>query len=864
TDLDLLTIATGNSLRLSLEPKTPVDAAIAQADWSQQPTPQPSTDPVRLSPIVQPRTISAHPGDGWAHVNLANTGRSVSKGAVSGSDFSDYDEFGQVNGSTGTGGGSGKEKGKIPEVVDLALLDELHLERYGENERCRVGKKRCHNPGGAYQTAQSVRDGQSGMREKPDSDLTLGKLLVGWSRELIVLREETRMEIADPSAQDGTELTGRALPFPASLFRDDPQSFDTAAVPSLVNIYAISKSESMRPPSESKRDSEGQFHSEILGTSPTTPTVESKATPGTVGNNGQLAFARTGSQAVDAADNAAEAVVALTGNTMTVDTKEPVKCEFRFKMPDLAFNQFRRKRLLEWEAKTPGAPHTRIIYADFLHKHPRVRRSFTDLLAAVGVDTPPPAAAETKLDSKANRKKKEPVIRWMTPSLIFNKRLTRSLFRGPSTNGPRHNSSKSTAANYSSVYTLHSISRQVAVGNAPRTKPSDATDPGAGRSTSGHPASLGLHNNQQSARVTSKSALETLASSDTLASKGSLISMEPVAPKHRTFLNVAYAAVSQERRRVRIIQPINPDTPSHRQTSARIDSLHSALVRTAESYAKRVGNNVNPAELVPSRETLARAIHAPQEIAKPLVVPQLTLKAMGHSRLAATTAAPTTVSSRKGTKSCDDDSADDDDEIDAFALQNRRTTAAVLAEYIKKSTRKSPRGKGLLPVHKIAVVPKNDFYYAHHAAAGPRSAHHALIDEDNEFAVHIAKTDSWWTTAEYRRLRSEWAERKVIKKLTTTQKSDEKPFYSFVQGRAATPSSNTKYTHDPNHWLLNGGKSGDRTSDSSVNWFPAGTPTLKESVPKISTAPIPDMRVVISKETMHIQQPYSRYKPNML
>ncbi|KAJ3206073.1 Flap-structured DNA-binding and RNA-binding protein [Entophlyctis luteolus] len=126
TDMDLLTIATGNSLRLSLEPKTPVDAAIAQADWSQQPTPQLSTDPVRLSPIIQPRTFSAHPGDGWAHVNLASTGRSVSKGAVSGSDFSDYDEFGHVNGSTGTGAGaSGKEKGKIPEVVDLALLNGL-------------------------------------------------------------------------------------------------------------------------------------------------------------------------------------------------------------------------------------------------------------------------------------------------------------------------------------------------------------------------------------------------------------------------------------------------------------------------------------------------------------------------------------------------------------------------------------------------------------------------------------------------------------------------------------------------------------------------------------------------------------------
>ncbi|KAJ3204488.1 Flap-structured DNA-binding and RNA-binding protein [Entophlyctis luteolus] len=126
TDMDLLTIATGNSLRLSLEPKTPVDAAIAQADWSQQPTPQLSADPVRRSPIIQPRTFSAHPGDGWAHVSLASAGRSLSKGGVSGSDFSDYDEFGYINGSTGTGVGvSGKEKGKIPDVVDLALLNDI-------------------------------------------------------------------------------------------------------------------------------------------------------------------------------------------------------------------------------------------------------------------------------------------------------------------------------------------------------------------------------------------------------------------------------------------------------------------------------------------------------------------------------------------------------------------------------------------------------------------------------------------------------------------------------------------------------------------------------------------------------------------
>ncbi|KAJ3235715.1 Flap-structured DNA-binding and RNA-binding protein [Chytriomyces hyalinus] len=153
TDLDLLSIATGNSLRISMEghPKTPIDAAIAQANWAapgsisphhpvnpvggipqqqqqQQPLQQQTSaavggmpNQIRMSPMMQPRTLSGHPGDGWGHVNLAASGRSKS-GAAASSDYSDFDDY--ANGSTGAPG-SHKEKGKIPETVDLNLINDV-------------------------------------------------------------------------------------------------------------------------------------------------------------------------------------------------------------------------------------------------------------------------------------------------------------------------------------------------------------------------------------------------------------------------------------------------------------------------------------------------------------------------------------------------------------------------------------------------------------------------------------------------------------------------------------------------------------------------------------------------------------------
>ncbi|KAI9348127.1 hypothetical protein BDR26DRAFT_817191 [Obelidium mucronatum] len=128
-------------------PKTPIDAAIAQANWSTPnsahhgavspllpvnpggPISNYSIQQPQSSPMIQPRTFSAHPGEGWGHVNLAATGRSKSGAGVGGngmvlppgSDYSDYEDYGVA----GSGTGAFREKGKIPDVVDLSLLNDV-------------------------------------------------------------------------------------------------------------------------------------------------------------------------------------------------------------------------------------------------------------------------------------------------------------------------------------------------------------------------------------------------------------------------------------------------------------------------------------------------------------------------------------------------------------------------------------------------------------------------------------------------------------------------------------------------------------------------------------------------------------------
>ncbi|KAJ3103939.1 hypothetical protein HDU97_009751 [Phlyctochytrium planicorne] len=93
----------------------------------------PPTNVAAPSPNGAARNVLGHPGDGWGHVNLGVgvQGGLRAPGSPSGgyapSDYSDsYDEYG-LDGvdSDGRQKGTHKEKGKIPEAVDLDSLSDI-------------------------------------------------------------------------------------------------------------------------------------------------------------------------------------------------------------------------------------------------------------------------------------------------------------------------------------------------------------------------------------------------------------------------------------------------------------------------------------------------------------------------------------------------------------------------------------------------------------------------------------------------------------------------------------------------------------------------------------------------------------------
>ncbi|KAJ3394528.1 Flap-structured DNA-binding and RNA-binding protein [Lobulomyces angularis] len=119
-----------------LRPQTPSEAAISSADWSMNPQELPLRS-VSPSPIVPPSRGSSkqhHPASGWDHLEIDKLRPFGSERNYAGSDFSDYSEnngnfqngnnvAGNATNSSGRGGNVINEKGKIPECVDLTLLN---------------------------------------------------------------------------------------------------------------------------------------------------------------------------------------------------------------------------------------------------------------------------------------------------------------------------------------------------------------------------------------------------------------------------------------------------------------------------------------------------------------------------------------------------------------------------------------------------------------------------------------------------------------------------------------------------------------------------------------------------------------------
>ncbi|KAJ3116042.1 hypothetical protein HK100_001171, partial [Physocladia obscura] len=236
-------------------------------------------------------------------------------------------------------------------------------------------------------------------------------------------------------------------------------------------------------------------------------------------------------------------------------------------------------------------------------------------------------------------------------------------------------------------------------------------------------------------------------------------------------------------KRVRIASTPNPDTPFRKLQSSELEALHTFLQCRGEYNIPR--------------ELLSRAFYIPQEISKPPINIAHTLRSHGLSRFIKKPA--------RMLVSDSDASDNDDDNIMA-------TNAVAATKY--SSARKTPRGVGILPVHKVAVFPK--------------SIHPMPLDDDDE-VTSFARTNSWWTRSEYHNLRSGWEIRKMqrVRELLEAEQAKrivKEPFNSFVKARAVTPTKNTKCASSNGENSGFYGKinsvGGEQSVGSLSNWFP--------------------------------------------
>ncbi|KAJ3131068.1 hypothetical protein HK100_006866, partial [Physocladia obscura] len=169
-----------------------------------------------------------------------------------------------------------------------------------------------------------------------------------------------------------SEPTGRVLPFPASLLRDDLRVdayVDLATVPSLQNIYQIKTpllstitsheslalSSSPLQTANHEKSENSLLVPKKLGTSTTSHSntslqTELKSCSNIRTNRTSLAILYS-------------CLDALSSSSLDVTAGLPEK--FPYKLPDLVANHLRRRRLLEYEIKHPDVFHTRVITANF-------------------------------------------------------------------------------------------------------------------------------------------------------------------------------------------------------------------------------------------------------------------------------------------------------------------------------------------------------------------------------------------------------------------------------------------------------------------------------------------------------------------
>ncbi|ORY41074.1 hypothetical protein BCR33DRAFT_852525 [Rhizoclosmatium globosum] len=521
--------------------------------------------------------------------------------------------------------------------------------------------------------------------------------------------------------------TGRVLPFPASLVRDD------------VRLDATTNA--VKPDRRSPSPTQQQAQSQTL--KPLAPSKPRSRAPSFF-----VPPLKTKSLSDDP-----------TAPEEVVDEAPAKIVPFPYKLPDLFMNMIRRKRQLEYEAKHPEKLHTRIVVADYsraVHKKPIA------LAADISVTEVVPSSSRVSVTSKDGKgskwKKKRETTRASKVSAPgagaekIDKIAKSPQFLSLGEGNPRDESqygrmlmkreSSSTSLNDAkddaeSAHNIMEANSSISP-TLPIPHPALTSAVSAGSIFTKTPSTDGLFRLQinTSHPTSSPNNLNPLPRFN-LSSRYNF--RTPPNPFTTT-------VVTPTGKRVRIVNVPNPDTPFRKLQTQELDLLHSFLLERGETSI--------------SRDLLSRAFYIPMEIAKPSI---------------------------NVTKYFVVDSEDEE-----------------VLDQIYHGTYKTRRGKGILPTHKVAVVPKT-------------------VPDDDEVVDSIApRTLTWWSAAEYRNLRGGWEERKMkrVKELLVAEQGKrlvKEPFNSFVKSRAVTPSKNTKHTK---RFDLGTGAVGKEVDDLPVNWFP--------------------------------------------
>ncbi|KAJ3333844.1 hypothetical protein HDU76_002565 [Blyttiomyces sp. JEL0837] len=246
---------------------------------------------------------------------------------------------------------------------------------------------------------------------------------------------------------------------------------------------------------------------------------------------------------------------------------------------------------------------------------------------------------------------------------------------------------------------------------------------------------------------------------------------QPPSPNGNTAPNSANGERRRSNRKTRQ-NPGKPDTPARKEQLAQIDKILDVISCSGVSQI--------------TRRNLERGILYPEEVFK--APPPID----GRFRRFPLTQIPAIAKP---------DTAD------------KELRAATSRRFTLSNSQPSDRGKGFLPIHKVAVIPAN------------------LHRDDSEgYLDHLGtRVDTWWSRDEYRSLKRGYREYQRSREQSERNSVATRPFNSFVTSRPTTAHMSSQITKKLVMHTGGGGSSshplGEALDVPQGNWFPSKLPT---------------------------------------